>query len=644
MRRLVLLAALMAAVACFGAFEVSLALASNRGSDAPWVDAFGNVGLAAAIPTGSWIDVDNSGTTTSAALGGSGYLAATGTGNVNYGFAQECAPTANGGPFSSGHYPPQTCAELGRPYSSSGPPGFWFTGNEHCVSAGRPFSGSVFTWHVQLPQSGPWHVEAHIPSWTMYGQGNHYIVNSDEGRSESVLSQEASHGQWVTLAGGAHNFTAGQDYTVELTQADTENGFCKYQMADQMKWVYDGLPATPAPVSATPPTISGEAVEGKTLTETHGSWTNNPTSYSYQWEDCNGNGENCSPMSGATSQSYALTESDVGHAIVVRETATNESGASAPAQSLPTKPVVTPEQAAKEHEVTLPMVAETIQQKNTHEKPEPLACASEPQSAMPSRVRVNKRLAQRIVHGAKRLLHAHSVRVTLGLTLCSASAREAGVQPGTQLTGYGTVDGARGRAHWSVTLPPSLGGRTLNVISHGNETYIQAAGLGLPPRKPWIRLRGREFAKTRRLGFLGKLAADTNPAAAIGIGSDTAPEGVNGTAARAARFKLELPLPAHTASSSCNVTGGATLSGPLDLNNDKTIIGRFKAGQDALSTIRSASSDIRSATKLSRSGTLTSVTFKLQTDGLTITNDLCPEAAYDPSKDPVTQALSLIHI
>jgi hypothetical protein len=304
-----------------------------------WVDD-----AAGAVPTGYWVDVDESGTTTSAALGGSGYLAATGTGNVNYGWAQECTQTANGGPFSSGHYPPQTCAELGRPYSSVGSPelpsGFWFTGNEHCVSAGRPFSGSVFTWHVQLPQSGPWHAEAYIPSWTMYGQGNHYIVNSAEGRSESVVSQEASHGQWVTLAGGTHNFTAGQDYTVELTQSDTENGFCKYQMADQMKWVYDGSPVTPAPVNTTPPAISGEAVQGKTLTETHGRWTNNPTSYSYQWENCDITGANCLPISGANSQSYTLAASDVGSTIAVQETATNGGGSSAPASSVAT-PVVT---------------------------------------------------------------------------------------------------------------------------------------------------------------------------------------------------------------------------------------------------------------------------------------------------------------
>ncbi|MGH2911535.1 MAG: hypothetical protein ACRDJ3_03565, partial [Solirubrobacteraceae bacterium] len=157
-------------------------------------------------------------------------------------------------------------------------------------------------------------------------------MSSNEGLSESVFSQEAFHGQWITLAGGTHNFTASQDYTVELTPADTENGFCKYQMADQMRWVYDG-PSMLPPVNTVPPTISGQAEQGQTLTEAHGSWTNSPTYYSYQWEDCDSTGISCSPIAGATSQSYTLAASDVGHAIVVQEVAVNAAGASKPASS-----------------------------------------------------------------------------------------------------------------------------------------------------------------------------------------------------------------------------------------------------------------------------------------------------------------------
>jgi hypothetical protein len=196
------------------------------------------------LPIGYWVDVDESGTTTSGSRGGSGSLTATGTGDVNYGYAEECTQTTNGGPFSEGYYPPLVCNhdkrhELGRPFNSP-PNGFWFTGNEHCVNAGRPFSGADFTWHVQLPQTGSWHVEAYIPSWTSYGWGNQYILTSADGKFEKYpLIQQGYHGQWVNLF-GSHQFTAGQDYTVELTLADGSDSYCHYQMADQMKWVYDG--------------------------------------------------------------------------------------------------------------------------------------------------------------------------------------------------------------------------------------------------------------------------------------------------------------------------------------------------------------------------------------------------------------------
>jgi len=56
------------------------------------------------------------------------------------------------------------------------------------------------------------------------------------------------------------------------------------------------------PVNVTPPSISGTAQQGKTLTEAHGSWENDPTEYTYQWERCGQAGEHCTAISGATEQ------------------------------------------------------------------------------------------------------------------------------------------------------------------------------------------------------------------------------------------------------------------------------------------------------------------------------------------------------
>jgi hypothetical protein len=88
----------------------------------------------------------------------------------------------------------------------------------------------------------------------------------------------------------------------------------------------------PVPVYAgTPPSISGNTTQGQTLAESHGLWTNSPTSFSYQWEDCDSRGLNCTAIAGATSAAYTLTGSDVGHTIRVLEAAFNAGGESATA-------------------------------------------------------------------------------------------------------------------------------------------------------------------------------------------------------------------------------------------------------------------------------------------------------------------------
>ena len=82
------------------------------------------------------------------------------------------------------------------------------------------------------------------------------------------------------------------------------------------------------------PTIGGTAQEGKTLTEAHGSWIpKNPSGYSYQWQDCDASGNNCSAIAGANSQNYTAIRADVGHTLRVLESATAGGITSAPASS-----------------------------------------------------------------------------------------------------------------------------------------------------------------------------------------------------------------------------------------------------------------------------------------------------------------------
>src|SRR5207302_1632145 len=109
-----------------------------------------------------------------------------------------------------------------------------------------------------------------------------------------------------------------------------------------------GSPATSAPTAAVssslpantaPPTITGSARQGQTLTEHNGTWTNGPASYAYQWLQCDSLGNSCLPISGATSQTYVPVAGDLGHALRVQETASNAGGAGTPATSAPTAPV-----------------------------------------------------------------------------------------------------------------------------------------------------------------------------------------------------------------------------------------------------------------------------------------------------------------
>ncbi len=93
------------------------------------------------------------------------------------------------------------------------------------------------------------------------------------------------------------------------------------------------------PTNTEPPSITGSAVEGQTLSASSGTWSGSPTSFAYQWEDCNTAGEACANIVGATSSSYKLSAGDVGHALRVAVTASN-AGGSTKASSAATPTVV----------------------------------------------------------------------------------------------------------------------------------------------------------------------------------------------------------------------------------------------------------------------------------------------------------------
>jgi hypothetical protein len=120
----------------------------------------------------------------------------------------------------------------------------------------------------------------------------------------------------------------------------------------------------PAPTNTAPPAISGTTTQGQTLSTSNGTWTGSPTSYSYQWQDCDTNGASCTNISGANSSSYALTAADVGNTIRVVVTASNAGGFTA-AISNQTAVVQAPAPPPAPSNTALPSISGTTTQGQT---------------------------------------------------------------------------------------------------------------------------------------------------------------------------------------------------------------------------------------------------------------------------------------
>jgi len=80
------------------------------------------------------------------------------------------------------------------------------------------------------------------------------------------------------------------------------------------------------PKSTVKPAISGSPIVGVKLSVNNGTWSNEPVTYRYQWQDCNSSGEGCTGILGATNPTYTPTASDVGHTLAVQVFAINGGG------------------------------------------------------------------------------------------------------------------------------------------------------------------------------------------------------------------------------------------------------------------------------------------------------------------------------
>jgi hypothetical protein len=85
----------------------------------------------------------------------------------------------------------------------------------------------------------------------------------------------------------------------------------------------DVISGNAAPRVLSKPTISGKAQVGETLTADPGKWAEGPSSFTYQWQSCDKNGDNCKDSSGATGKTYGVRAADKDNTLRVEVTAKN---------------------------------------------------------------------------------------------------------------------------------------------------------------------------------------------------------------------------------------------------------------------------------------------------------------------------------
>jgi hypothetical protein len=89
-----------------------------------------------------------------------------------------------------------------------------------------------------------------------------------------------------------------------------------------------------APENLGQPSVSGQPVEGSTLTATKGLWANSPTSFVFKWQRCDTDGTACSrDVQSGSKNTYTVVAADVGHTIRAVVTAVNADGRGEPAPS-----------------------------------------------------------------------------------------------------------------------------------------------------------------------------------------------------------------------------------------------------------------------------------------------------------------------
>jgi hypothetical protein len=113
-----------------------------------------------------------------------------------------------------------------------------------------------------------------------------------------------------------HDIDVGRTLRVRVTAVNADGA------SDARSEPSDVVQPDTAPLTNTArPTIAGTARVGEALTADDGTWSGNPTSFTFQWQRCDVDATTCIDVPGATARTYGIRALDVGFRLRIEVTA-----------------------------------------------------------------------------------------------------------------------------------------------------------------------------------------------------------------------------------------------------------------------------------------------------------------------------------
>jgi hypothetical protein len=171
--------------------------------------------------------------------------------------------------------------------------------------AGKTLTGSPGTWSGVQPISYKF-------QWLR--------CKADAGDDSSTSSCSSISGATTTTY-GVTSSDIGLRLRFRVTASNKQGSSQSTSAATSVATTEGGKPANSAP-----PTISGSALVGSTLTAATGTWVGDqPITYSYKWLRCDGDGNACKSV-GKTAKTYKVVQEDAGRRLRVQIVAKNSRG------------------------------------------------------------------------------------------------------------------------------------------------------------------------------------------------------------------------------------------------------------------------------------------------------------------------------